>query len=131
MILGIGNDIVEIARIKATLARHPERFLSRVFTSYEQEYCFKHKEPVRRLAGRFAAKEAIVKAFGTGFSRGLSWLDIEIRNDSTGKPAPFFSSFARDVLGDLTLHLSISHCHGYATAFAIWVRIQEQELGIS
>jgi len=119
MILGIGNDIVEIARIKGILSRYPDRFLQRVFTSFEQDYCLKRKEPALHLAARFAAKESIVKALGTGFSQGLSWLDIEIRNDSLGKPAVFLSPFAQELLGHPTLHVSMSHCHQYATAFAI------------
>lgn len=120
MILGIGNDIVEVARIKAVLTRYPQRFLNRVFSSYEQGYCLRRKDPALHLAGRFAAKEAIVKALGTGFSQGLGWLDIEIRNDSKGKPAAFLSPFARELLDDPLLHVSMSHCHQYATAFAIW-----------
>lgn len=122
MILGIGNDIVEVARIKAILSHHHQRFLDRVFTSHEQDYCLKRKDPALHLAGRFAAKEAIVKALGTGFSQGLSWLDIEIRNDSKGKPIASFSLFAKELFGDLTLHISMSHCHQYATAVAIWTR---------
>lgn len=119
MILGIGTDIVEVARIKTIFARYPERFLNRTFTSYEQDYCLKRKEPALHLAGRFAAKEAIVKAIGIGFSTGLSCLDIEIQNDSRGKPIVFFSPFAKELLGNLSLHISISHCHQYATAFAL------------
>lgn len=122
MILGIGNDIVEISRIRTVFARYPQRFLQRVFTSYEQEYCLKRKDPALHLAGRFAAKEAVVKALGTGFTQGLSWLDIEIRHDSKGKPAVFFSSLAIDLLGTPTLLVSISHCHQYATAVAIWTQ---------
>lgn len=122
MILGIGNDIVEIARIKAVFDRYPQRFLSRIFTPYEQDYCLKRKDPALHLAGRFAAKEAIVKALGTGFTQGLNWSDIEIRNDSKGKPEVFFSPFAKELFGDLKLHLSISHCHHYATAVAIWTQ---------
>lgn len=122
MILGIGNDIVEVARIKSILTRYPQRFLDRVFTPHEQQYCLRRKEPALHLAGRFAAKEAIVKALGTGFSQGLSWLDFEIQNDPKGKPVVAFSPFAKELLGDLNLHISISHCHQYATAFAIWTQ---------
>lgn len=122
MIMGIGNDIVEIARIKNVLARYSQRFLNRVFTPYEQDYCIKRKEPALHLAGRFAAKEAIVKALGIGFTQGLSWLDIEIRPDSKGKPEVFFSPFALELLGQPSLLLSISHCHQYATAVAIWTQ---------
>lgn len=122
MILGIGNDIIEVSRIKNILNRYSKRFLSRVFTPLEQVYCLKRKDPALHLSGRFAAKEAIVKAFGIGFSQGLSWLDIEIRNDEKGKPSPFFSDFAKDLLEDPKVFISISHCHTYATAIAIWSR---------
>ncbi len=99
MILGIGNDIIGIDRIRAVLIRYPERFLNRIFTLDEQKYCLKYRDPAPRLAGRFAAKEAIVKALGTGFSQGLSWLDIEIHNDLTGKPVVSFSNFAKEIFG--------------------------------
>ena len=122
MILGVGNDIVEVARIHAILERHPQRFLNRIFTLAEQEYCLKRHTPFLHFAGRFAAKEAVVKAFGTGFSQGLSWQDIEIQNDSRGKPIVSLSPFARELFGDATIHLSISHCHNYATAVALWTR---------
>jgi len=122
MILGIGNDIVEIARIQAVVERHSERFLNRVFTPNEQEYCLNRNHPAPHLAGRFAAKEAIVKALGIGFSQGIGWLDIEIQNDAKGKPNVTFSNSAKELFGDLKLHISISHCHHYATAFAIWTR---------
>jgi holo-[acyl-carrier protein] synthase len=121
MILGIGNDIVEIARIKAALTRYSQRFLNRIFTSYEQDYCLKRKEPALHLAGRFAAKEAIAKALGTGFSQGLSWLDIEIRHNPNGKPIAVLSPFTRKLFDDPTIHVSLSHCQQYATAFAIWI----------
>jgi holo-[acyl-carrier protein] synthase len=119
MILGIGNDIVEIERITSLIIRYPQRFLDRVFTSYEQEYCLKKKKPALHFAARFAAKESIVKALGTGFSQGLGWLDFEIRNDSLGKPTVLLSAFAKELLGNPALLISISHCDQYATAFAI------------
>lgn len=120
MILGVGTDIVEIKRIKNALIKSPHRFLARVFTPYEQEYCLKKREPALYLAGRFAAKEAVVKALGTGFSEGISWLDIEVRNDPSGKPAAFLSSHAASKTVHSTIHISISHCDHYATAFAVW-----------
>ncbi len=122
MILGIGNDIVEVARIKGILTRHPQKFLDRVFTPLEQEYCLKKHDPTLHLAGRFAVKEAIVKSLGTGFSQGLSWLDIEIRNDDKGKPIASLSPFALELFGDIVLHISLSHCHHYATAVAVCVK---------
>lgn len=129
MILGIGNDIVEVARIKMVLARHPQRFLDKVFTPNEQEYCLKRKDPAIHLAGRFAAKEAVVKSLGTGFSEGLTWLDIEILNDPKGKPFVSASPFARELLGNSSIEISLSHCHKYATAVAIWVENKEKSIG--
>lgn len=119
-ILGIGNDIIEVDRIKYNIERYQKRFLNRVFTPYEQEYCLKRKEPSLHFAGRFAAKEAVVKALGTGFSQGLTWIDIEIRNNEKGKPYVFLTPALTALFNSLNLLISISHCHDYATAFAIW-----------
>lgn len=120
MILGVGNDIVEVLRIKTVLHRYPEKFLHRIFTPYEQAYCLKKKEPALHLAGRFAAKEAVVKALGTGFRQGISWLDIEVSQDSLGKPCVVFSPFMNELFNHPLICLSISHCDHYATAVAIW-----------
>lgn len=120
MILGIGNDIVEIARIKAVMMRYPERFLNRIFTPYEQEYCLKRKEPALHFAGRFAAKEAIVKALGIGFSQGINWLDVEIQSDAKGKPIAAFSPLVNEMFDHPAVLISMSHCRDYATAVAIW-----------
>ena len=122
MICGVGNDIVEIARIEALYHRYPERFLKRIYTPLEQEYCLRKKSPAIHLAARFAAKEAIVKALGTGFSRGLSWLDFEIINDALGKPFVHLSPFAEEIFGNSILHISLSHSQHYATAFDIYVK---------
>ncbi len=119
MIKGIGNDIIEISRIKASIEKHGKRFLDRLFTTKEQEYCFKHKESARHFAGRFAAKEAIAKAFGTGFGLNMTWLDIEILNDEHGKPHVHLSEKLASLYDFPELKISISHCHEYATAFAI------------
>ena len=123
MILGIGNDIIEIARIRSSIERYSHRFLDRVFTKAEQEYCLKHRDSALHFAGRFAAKEAVVKSLGTGFRGGLDWLDIEILNDTLGKPSVYFSEKAKELLGgDLQVMVTISHCHEYATAFAVRCR---------
>ncbi len=121
MILGIGNDIIEINRIKASIERYQQRFLDRIFTIREQEYCLSRKEPSLHFAGRFAAKEAIAKALGTGFSQGLNWLDIEICHELHGRPYASLSPKAMALFDSPLLCLSISHCHQYATAFAIWM----------
>jgi holo-[acyl-carrier protein] synthase len=120
MILGIGNDIIEIRRIRAILERYGDRFLNRIFTPNEQNYCLNHKESFRHFAGRFAAKEALSKAMGTGLSSGLTWTDLEILNDVKGKPIVIPSSNLGELLDNTQLFISISHCQEYATAFAVW-----------
>lgn len=120
-VLGLGTDIVEIDRIKSIMARHPKKFLDRLFTPREQEYCLKRKEPALHFAGRFAAKEAVVKALGTGFSQGLTWKDFEIIPNPNGKPEVILSPSAIDLCGQATILVSISHCDHYATATAIWI----------
>lgn len=120
--LGIGNDIIEIARIRSSLETHGLRFMEKLFTTEEKDYCLKYKDPVPHFAGRFAAKEAVVKALGTGFGAHASWLDVIILNDSAGKPTVRFSEYLKvDVLNTSVL-VSISHCELYVTAVAIWVK---------
>lgn len=121
-ILGIGNDIVEIDRIRKSYDRHGYRFLTKLFTTREQDYCLKHKDPIPHLAGRFAAKEAVVKALGTGFGEHASWLDIEIINDELGKPCIHFSKHLLEKLPSPHMLVSISHCESYVTAMAIWTK---------
>src|SRR6202051_5253959 len=86
MILGIGIDIIEVARIQASYERFGERFLNRILHPKEISYCLSHKAPAPFLAARFAAKEAISKAFGTGIGAQLGWLDIEIVRKESGGP---------------------------------------------
>jgi holo-[acyl-carrier protein] synthase len=119
MILGIGTDIIEISRIEAAIKKFGSRFLDRIFSEEEQEYCKRYKG-ASHYAGRFAAKEAAAKALGTGFSQGINWLDIQIINDAAGKPCIALSSQLRDRFDSPNLHVSISHCHSYATAFVIY-----------
>ncbi len=85
-VIGIGTDIVECLRIAQMIERHGELFLTRVYTLREIEYCSSRKAATQHYAGRWAAKEAILKALGTGWSRGIRWWDVEIRNDAAGKP---------------------------------------------
>lgn len=119
MIQGVGTDIIEVKRIEESVKRFGQRFLDRVFTLQEQEYCLYHRDASRHFAGRFAAKEAIVKALGTGFRNGISWQDIEIVNDVQGKPVVHLSSKLSQNFEGVQIHLSISHGRDYATAFAI------------
>ncbi len=121
-IVGIGTDIVECLRIAQMIERHGDLFLARVFTPREIEYCSARKAATQHYAGRWAAKEAVLKALGTGWSRGIQWRDIEVRNDTAGKPTVALAGGARDVcerLGIGSLLVSISHCHTHATALAV------------
>lgn len=117
---GIGNDIIEIDRIERSIRRYGQKFLDRIFTKNEQSYCLKHHRSSRHFAGRFAAKEAVVKALGTGIREGVSWQDIEIINDEFGKPCVSLSSKLQATFPDTQILLSISHSQLYATAVAIW-----------
>lgn len=121
-ILGIGNDIIEIERIRKGIDAHGLRFVAKLFTTQEQDYCLKYKDPVPHFAGRFSAKEAIVKALGTGFGEHASWLDIEVLNGPHGKPTVHFFREMEKKLSGTSMHVSISHCQSYATAFAMWLK---------
>jgi holo-[acyl-carrier protein] synthase len=118
---GLGTDIIEISRIEQSIERHGSHFLDRIFTQKEQQHCQKYKDPTPHFAGRFAAKEAISKALGTGLGESLSWQDIEILGAENGKPEVFFSSAAKERFQNPNVHVSISHCNSHATAVAIWV----------
>ncbi len=121
-ILGVGNDIIEIDRIRSCIAEHGDRFLSRLFTEEERFYCLKHADPAPRFAGRFSAKEAIVKALGCGMGSEINWQDISIVADLKGKPEVLLSPLAQKQFQNPRLLVSISHCKQYATAFAIWIK---------
>jgi holo-[acyl-carrier protein] synthase len=124
-IKGLGTDIIEIERMHKSIERHGQHFLNRLFTQKEQDYCYKFKNPAPHFAGRFAAKEAIVKALGTGFGVHIAWHDIEVLNDEYGKPIVYLSSEASEKFHSPHLLVSISHCESYATATAIWCQIAQ------
>ncbi len=117
---GLGNDIIEIDRIRKSIERHGIHFLNRVFTQKEQDYCYQFKDPVPHFAARWAAKEAVAKAFGTGFGADLGWHDIEILNDDKGKPIVHLSTTIQRLHHNPHLLLSMSHCTSYASAVVIW-----------
>ena len=123
MIIGIGVDLVKISRIEKAGSGHPG-FLERVFTAREREYCGRQKFPAQHYAARFASKEAILKAFGTGLSAGMKWTDIEVLHGEGGGPIVNISGVARD-LADLKgvkqVMLSYSHDEGYAVAHAVLI----------
>lgn len=123
MIIGIGIDLVKIDRIEKAGTARPG-FLERVFTEREREYCNRQKYPAQHYAGRFAAKEALLKAFGTGWSAGMKWTDIEVLHGEGG--GPIVNIFGRvkdlaDIKGVSQILLSYSHDEGYAVAQAILV----------
>ena len=113
MIYGTGIDIIEIERIQQAIDRWGEHFLHHVFTEEEIAYARRHKFPIQHFAARFAAKEAVLKAFGK--NSHISWKDIKIKNDKDGKPTCTYTDkkFKKKIL------ISISHTHIYAVASAI------------
>src|SRR5919108_5913666 len=96
-VVGIGTDIVECLRIAQMIERHGELFITRVYTEHEIEYCQSRKQATQHFAGRWAAKEAVLKALGTGWRRGISWRDVEIRNTASGRPVVVLHAGTRDV----------------------------------
>jgi holo-[acyl-carrier protein] synthase len=119
MIVGLGVDIAEVNRMEAAIVRHGGAFLRRVFTQAEIEYCERHRNRYERYAGRFAVKEAAMKALGTGWTRGVRWVDIEVTREPSGKPTLTLRGATRehaDRQGVRRIHVSITHSGD--TAFA-------------
>lgn len=122
MILGLGIDLVEIARIQQALQRFGPRFLDRILHENELAYCQAQTAPAGTVAARFAAKEAVSKAFGTGIGEELGWKEIEVVRGSTGQPGVKLHGKAVELLaarGGRTVHLSITHTAGHASAVAV------------
>ena len=118
MILGIGVDLVEVARMEKALGRG-ERIVQRLFTPGEIEYCRRHKEPARHFAARFAAKESGMKALGTGWSNGVGWKDFEVRLDPRGRPNLLLSGRAAELamaMGATHTVISLAHDGGFSIA---------------
>lgn len=121
-IAGHGIDIVECARIEVVRARHPERFLHRVLTEAERAWLSRMKHPVPSLAGRWAAKEAVLKALGTGWRGKIAWTDMEILPDALGAPRLTLSGETQRIAEEKRVRdwmLSISHTDSYAAASVI------------
>jgi holo-[acyl-carrier protein] synthase len=122
MILGTGIDIIEVARIRASFEKFGERFLHRILRPAEIAYCLSHKQPAPFLAARFAAKEAISKAFGTGIGRHVGWQDMEVGRKESGEPFVILHDAGAALLqkrGARIVHLSLSHTENYAAALAL------------
>jgi len=122
VIIGIGVDIVEIRRFGEVLGRQKDRFIQRVFTAGEQAYCRAHRDPVPHFAARFAAKEALFKALGTGWAKGVSWLDVDVCREGQNAPTIILRGEAEKIgrsLGASEVHLSLSHSNDSAVAVVI------------
>jgi holo-[acyl-carrier protein] synthase len=123
MIVGLGLDIAEVDRIEAAIGRRGAAFLERLYTPSEVAYCESHKDKFERYAARFAAKEAAMKALGTGWSRGVRWRDIEVAREPSGKPTLRLEGVAQQIaqrMGVKTISLSITHSGNLALAQVIF-----------
>ena len=123
MIVGMGIDVAEVKRLQSVIESQQSRFLRRVFTLDEVAYCEQFKNKFERYAGRFAAKEAAMKALGTGWSRGVRWVDVEVIRQPGGRPTISLKGEARkiaDALGVKNIALSITHTADQAIAHVIF-----------
>ncbi len=122
MIVGSGIDVAEIGRIQQSIARYGGRFLDRIFTPAEQAYCLRKRNAAESFAARFAAKEAAAKALGTGISRGVTWLEMEVVRERSGRPTLQFHGRAAEraaLLGVAHAALSITHTAELALASVV------------
>ena len=120
-VLGIGTDIIQCLRITRMIEKHGETFLTRVYTENEIAYCSGRKAANQHYAGRWAAKEAVLKALGTGWAHGIQWTDVEVVNQQGGKPNIVLTGKAKEISsqqGIVEMMISISHCRNYAVAYA-------------
>jgi holo-[acyl-carrier protein] synthase len=123
VIVGLGADIAEVDRIEAAIARHGRAFLERVFTPQEIAYCERHRARGERYAARFATKEATMKALGTGWRRGVRWVDIEVTRLASGRPTIELRGVARqhaERMGVNHIHVSLTHSGNIAFAEVIF-----------
>lgn len=127
---GIGIDVVEVERIAAAIERHGEALLARLFTPDERAYCAAKATPAIHFAARFAAKEAIAKALGTGIGAHANWLDLEITHDANGAPRVLLhgqaAAFA-SVHGLTEIQISLTHAKAYAAANAIVLKTEDHK----
>ena len=122
MIIGIGTDIIEVDRINRLVGKYGQRFIDKVFTPHEQEVCLGAANQGQRLAARFAAKESVMKALGTGWAQGVRFKDIEIPSSEKQRPQVQLQGAAAErarKLGGTTWHLSLTHIDCFAVAFVV------------
>jgi holo-[acyl-carrier protein] synthase len=122
MIVGTGVDIVDIERFRKIVGRLKGRFIERVFTPAERKFCDRYRDPIPHFSARFAAKEALFKALGTGWAKGVTWLDAEVKREGSNPPVLVLHGEAEKQsirLGGGRVHLSISHSDQWAVAMVI------------
>ena len=119
MIIGTGIDIVELQRMRRMVDEWGDAFLQKVFTNQELNYAHSKANSTQHIAGRFAVKEAVAKALSTGWSGGFRWKDVEVTNDSSGKPSVKLHGAIGERIGDCKIHISISHSENVIVAIAI------------
>src|SRR5580765_3924807 len=119
MIIGMGIDVEEVQRVQGAMERQGERFLKRIFTENERAYCEQFKNKYERYAGRFAVKEAAMKALGTGWTHGIRWVDIEVVREAGGKPTLELHGEAKKIAGKLGVkHMAVTITHTASQALA-------------
>jgi holo-[acyl-carrier protein] synthase len=121
-IIAHGIDLVDFPRLEQMIERHGQRFLDRVFTAAEQAYAGRHRNTVEKYAGRFAAKEAILKLLGTGWRGKIAWTDIEVTNNAAGQPQVRLSGEVKEIADRMKIaqiSLSITHTANFAIASAV------------
>jgi len=118
-IIAIGVDLCDVQRLNKIINEHGERFLKKVYTTGEITYCAIKSDEGAAYAARFAAKEALLKAIGTGLRDGINWKDIEVVNDELGKPEFKLYGKTSSVIGNRRVMVSLSHTHEYAVAFVV------------
>jgi holo-[acyl-carrier protein] synthase len=124
-IVGVGTDIVECLRVGRMIERHGELFLARIYTVREVRFCHSRKRATEHFAARWAAKEAVLKALGQPWRRGVEWTDVEVVQEAGGAPEVELFGATKELAGSLRVGrilLSMGHCRAYATAHAVAVR---------
>jgi holo-[acyl-carrier protein] synthase len=120
MIVGIGTDLTEVPRIRHSIARYGDRFLNRIYTARERAYASSKANAAERFAARFAAKEAGMKAIGSGWNRGVKWRDFEVVNELSGRPTLHLTGVAQEIAASLGVRrISVSLTHTAESAFAV------------